>query len=145
MILDELVPGDDFPVEPAKRDQRLVNLLIDIVILVLGFFMLVQFLPYVFAPFSLFFSSPIGLLVFIVLFIFLYYALCEGMFGKTLGKMVTRTKVVNESGLPASGQQVFVRTICRFIPVDPFTFFTKDARGWHDKLSKTKVVKDTYR
>jgi len=36
------------------------------------------------------------------------------------------------------------RTLCRYIPFEPFSFLGNKPIGWHDSLSKTLVVKDTY-
>jgi hypothetical protein len=33
---------------------------------------------------------------------------------------------------------ILLRTLCRFIPFEPFSFFGE--RGWHDGLSDTLVV-----
>jgi len=73
---------------------------------------------------------------------FAYYFLLEASFGRTLGKFVTRTKVVNEQGLKPSFPQIFARTACRYIPFEPFSiFFSDEHRCWHDSLSKTYVVR----
>ncbi|MCC9609039.1 RDD family protein [Blastopirellula sp. JC732] len=86
------------------------------------------------------FDSP--LMFFFGLFInFSYYFLMEGLFGRTLGKLASGTKVVNEQGFPPSWGQVLGRTACRFIPFEPFSFFgDAPPRGWHDKIPKTYVV-----
>ncbi|PCJ96104.1 MAG: hypothetical protein COA50_07955 [Flavobacteriaceae bacterium] len=71
-----------------------------------------------------------------------YYAFMELRFQKTLGKFVTKTKVVKMDGsLPDNGD-ILARTFCRLIPFDRLSFlFVKN--GIHDFLSKTKVIKDT--
>lgn len=70
-----------------------------------------------------------------------YYVPLEAMFGRTLGKLVTGTKVVDENGNPPTWGKAFGRTLCRFIPFEAFSFFMADARGWHDSIPKTYVVK----
>ncbi len=75
---------------------------------------------------------------FVVMFI--YYSVSETLTGRTLGKLITKTKVVNEIGLCPDFGNILLRTICRFIPFDALSFFSDDKLGWHDKLSKTKVV-----
>lgn len=69
-----------------------------------------------------------------------YYVALESMFGISLGKLVTRTKVVAESGDRASLQQIIIRSLCRFVPFEPFSFFGQ-SRGWHDRWSGTRVVR----
>lgn len=70
--------------------------------------------------------------------LFVYYAFFETLWARTPGKMVFGTRVVTEAGAPPGFGQVAKRTLCRFIPFEPFSFF--GARGWHDSLSKTRVV-----
>ena len=70
-----------------------------------------------------------------------YYALMEIKFQKTIGKFVTKTKVVKVNGEKPTSSDIFSRTLCRLIPFDKVSFlFMKN--GFHDILSKTKVVKD---
>lgn len=73
--------------------------------------------------------------------LFAYYFLFEATTGRTIGKLVTGTRVVNEEGGKASFGQVAGRTICRLIPFEVFSFFGTPCRGWHDKIPKTYVVK----
>jgi uncharacterized RDD family membrane protein YckC len=76
-----------------------------------------------------------GLLIMIV-----YYVLLEGLTGRTLGKLITGTKVVNERGEPPSFAQTLGRTFSRFIPFEAFSFLGDDGRGWHDSVPGTYVV-----
>ena len=74
-----------------------------------------------------------------------YYVIMEATTGKTIGKMVTKTRVVNASGGKASFGQVFGRTLCRFIPFEFISFFFGDSKrptGWHDSIPGTQVVED---
>jgi len=72
----------------------------------------------------------------------IYYCCFEVIFGRTVGKFLTGTKVVAEDGMQASAGQIFGRTLCRFIPFEAFSFFGGAGRpvGWHDSISKTRVV-----
>lgn len=65
----------------------------------------------------------------------------EGFTGKTIGKLLTGTKVVDSTGGPASIKTAFLRSLCRYIPFEPFSFLSSDARGWHDSITKTWVIK----
>lgn len=71
---------------------------------------------------------------------FCYYTILESLTGRTMAKLITRTKVVAENGEKASFDAIVLRSICRFIPFDAFSFLGDDARGWHDTLSKTRVI-----
>ena len=50
-----------------------------------------------------------------------------------IGKIITRTKVVICLGEKPHFFTIFVRTLCRIIPLDPLTFVAK-GYGWHDNL-----------
>ncbi len=70
-----------------------------------------------------------------------YYAIMEIKFQKTIGKFITKTKVVKMNGERPENSDIISRTFCRLIPFDRISFlFVKN--GIHDFLSKTKVVKD---
>ena len=85
-------------------------------------------------------ALPMTMLVNVVVFL-AYYIGMEVSAGKTVGKYVTGTQVITEDGeLPSAGT-VVIRTLCRMIPFEAFSFFGSTPRGWHDKLSKTRVVK----
>jgi hypothetical protein len=64
----------------------------------------------------------------------------EALFGRTLGKLVTRTRVVSESGAPATFWQLLMRTLYRLMPFEGFSFLATRRPGWHDRWSKTRVV-----
>lgn len=70
---------------------------------------------------------------------FMYFFVLEAFTGRTLGKILTGTKVINVHGQKPSFGQVVGRTFSRYIPFEPFSFLFGD-RGWHDSLSKTYVV-----
>ena len=51
------------------------------------------------------------------------------------------TRVVSENGTDPTFGQVAGRTLSRFIPFEPLSvLFSNTHLGWHDSLSKTKVV-----
>ena len=73
-----------------------------------------------------------------------YYAAFEAMFGVSVGKLVTGTRVVDASGRAPTAVQALVRSLCRFIPFEALSLaFSEDdrARGWHDSLARTFVVR----
>lgn len=71
----------------------------------------------------------------------LYYVILETCFGRTIGKWITGTKVVDESGNTPSLGKILGRTFCRVIPFEPFSFLGSTQRGWHDSIPKTWVVR----
>ncbi|MFC0351118.1 RDD family protein [Undibacterium danionis] len=71
--------------------------------------------------------------------LFLYFGFFEFLWGRTPGKLLFGTRVVNEEGGRVSFGQVLGRTACRFIPFEAFSFLFAE-RGWHDSISRTRVV-----
>lgn len=67
-----------------------------------------------------------------------YYIFFEGFWGRTPGKFVCGTVVVNEQGGRPSWGQIVGRTFTRFVPFEPFSMFSE--RAWHDAWPHTHVV-----
>ncbi|MGB0521959.1 MAG: RDD family protein [Flammeovirgaceae bacterium] len=84
---------------------------------------------------------------FIPLFIFLsmpiYYIIGEHKFQRTIGKLLTKSIVINEYGEALDLRQAVLRTIIRFVPFNAFSFLGSSQRGWHDTWSKTYVVSES--
>ncbi|MBJ2173991.1 RDD family protein [Aureibaculum sp. A20] len=70
----------------------------------------------------------------------IYYTVLESLSQKTIGKLITRTKVVLENGERPPFEVFVKRSLCRIIPFDPISFL--GSKGWHDSISKTYVVDD---
>ncbi len=70
----------------------------------------------------------------------IYYSFFEGFTGRSLGKFFTKTKVITEDGKKPGFGTIFIRSLCRHIPFNHFSFLNHDAIGWHDKFSKTRVI-----
>lgn len=80
------------------------------------------------------------ILIFLIFSVF-FYTLQEYFFkGRTVAKFVTKTQVVTVNGEEPTFTDYFIRSLCRFIPFDTLSFLFK-IPGWHDTLSKTRVVK----
>jgi DNA-directed RNA polymerase subunit RPC12/RpoP len=75
------------------------------------------------------------------LIIFLYYFIFESVFQRTPAKLLTRTKVVNSDGQKPTVGTIAERTLIRFVPLEAFSFLGDRVYGWHDKWSRTYVVK----
>ena len=70
----------------------------------------------------------------------LCYVLPEWLCGRTVGKLVTGTKVVSLDGERPSFLRIVLRTIVRFVPFEPLSFVFGGMTGWHDDWSRTRVV-----
>ena len=73
---------------------------------------------------------------------FTYCVCLEFLFGVTLGKLFTGTRVVAVDGSRPSLTAVIVRTLVRLLPFEPLSFLFGGGppRGWHDTMSSTRVV-----
>lgn len=69
-----------------------------------------------------------------------YYTILEYSTGRTIAKFITRTKVVTENGEKPNLKIIFIRSLCRFIPFEVFTFLGSENIGLHDRISKTRVI-----
>ncbi|PWU03168.1 MAG: hypothetical protein C5B52_03960 [Bacteroidetes bacterium] len=123
---------------PVSAGTRLLNYLIDLVVLFVIFFAIL------FGSLATSDDSALGgELMFNVSFylVFLaYYFFCEVAMGRTVGKLLTGTKVVNEIGGKPSAGQILGRTFSRIVPFEAFSFLG-NTNGWHDRWSHTTVVK----
>ena len=79
-------------------------------------------------------------LFFYILF-FLYYFILEITFKQTLGKMITKTSVVKKNGSRANFLNILMRSTWRLIPFDAISYLFGTERGFHDRLSTTKLIK----
>lgn len=129
----------------ASKGTRFGNLLIDSILVGIPISFIANYFVY-----GQFFTSPymrisidtqmqaIGLNYLILA---IYYIAMEATIGKTLGKIMTNTKVVNHQGQAPTTGQVIGRSFARFIPFEAFSFLGERGIGWHDSLTKTYVIK----
>jgi uncharacterized RDD family membrane protein YckC len=140
--LNEVSPEEEpsEALEPAPRWRRLANLLLDFVGMILTAMLFGLFLGAASATMHIdvaqYTGRPFGWTV-----VFLYYLASEALFGRTLGKLVTDTRVVTESGGRPAFWQILARSMYRFVPFEPFSLFNRQSIAWHDRWSKTRVVR----
>ena len=133
-------PEEAFTIEPAGRGRRFANYLIDMLAQVIAVIAIFFVAGMIGGEESLAWVEAVPDFAFGFLMSLAYYVPLEALTGRSLGKLITGTIVVNEEGHRPTLGQVFGRTLTRIIPFEPFSFFRADVRGWHDSLSKTYVV-----
>lgn len=71
----------------------------------------------------------------------MYYFIFEYFMGQTIGKIITKSKVISKDGEQNNFFiRILGRTLMRFIPLDILSYlFTSN--GFHDRISKTITVK----
>ena len=120
---------------PASLLQRFLHHVVDSIAMYV-FALAVGFIAY-----FLFGEIVAPILAYIAFFT--YYLIFESLFQRTLGKVLTGTKVVDLQGEKPSFLAVLGRTLARYIPFEPISFLFYGAyptKGWHDRLSRTLVV-----
>lgn len=63
---------------------------------------------------------------------FLYYFVFEALFGRTLGELITRTKVIDRQGRKPTPRVIALRTLCRLAPFEPLSACQASQTCWHD-------------
>lgn len=79
--------------------------------------------------------------MFILMIAVSYYLIFEGISNKTIGKYLTKTKIIRNDGKQPSLIHIDVRTIIRIVPLDIFSYLFS-SNGWHDRFSKTIVIEE---
>lgn len=123
----------------ANRWQRFTNRLIDGSLILYQMIRIFFYANYLNAPD--FGNEYFTLLVIETPLILFYYLLFEGAFGITAGKCLTSTITINNVGERPHFGKIILRTFCRFIPFEAFSFFKSDVIGWHDSASNTYVAR----
>lgn len=86
------------------------------------------------------YKAPIKMLRVIIVFGG-YYIPMEYFFGKTIGKYITKSKIVNRDGSRISFKSAVIRYLCRWIPFEFASLaLGHDAKAWNDYISKKLVI-----
>jgi len=71
----------------------------------------------------------------------LYMFAIEAIFkGKSLGKLITGTRAVNEDGSNVSPKAALLRGLSRAVPFNALSALGSPAYPWHDKWTNTYVI-----
>lgn len=137
-ILDSDLYQDELKFTQASKGKRFANFAIDYIIaifLIVVLFVIADFLHLNFVSTGLI-SNLFSLFLFA-----LYYIICEGSLkGKTLGKVITKTRAINKDGSRMDMNTVVKRSFSRVVPFEQFSFFGNEPTGWHDRWSDTMVI-----
>lgn len=122
----------------AGKGRRFATYLIDYLGILATLFVFGFLMALVFGQAGIDAVLAINDFVLSVIFFFFYYVFFEGIWARTPGKMMLGTVVVTLEGTKPRLRTILLRTLCRFIPFEPFSFLGE--RGWHDGLSDTLVI-----
>jgi uncharacterized RDD family membrane protein YckC len=150
-LLDALEGKSSFNVEVAMASgtKRFINMIIDYFV----FYVLLMVFVFVSAVVAgAFFpeemagafdedGSQLWIYVLIYAGYVFYYTALEAATGRTVGKLITGTRVVDENGITPDTGTIFRRSLSRLVPFEMFSFLS-NSRGWHDKWTETWVVEN---
>jgi uncharacterized RDD family membrane protein YckC len=63
--------------------------------------------------------------------------------GRSIGKLVTRTRAVNDDGTPITLRTALLRRLSRMVPFEALSALGPKTEPWHDRWTKTRVIYDT--
>ncbi len=121
--------------ESVSTGTRFVNYLLDLVV----FYALSFGSAYAFAS-VLPLENQFVAIMFSYIVYFTYFTFMEGLTGgRTIGKIITGSVAIREDASPFTWNDALVRSLSRMVPFEPFSAL--DGHPWHDRWSKTLVVK----
>lgn len=142
ILRDEQLPWEQ---QDASTGQRFANYIIDIICFYAVLFVGAMFAAAIIPGAAEFFAgmedtnSIVDRIVSLILY-GIFMALTEAIFkGRTLGKLITRTKAIRINGEPISFYDAFMRGLSRMVPFEALSGFS--GHPWHDKWTDTRVVK----
>lgn len=110
------------------KSIRLTNFLVDIFII----YIVAIIIDILLILGDIYFSSVYAVM-------FLYYLGLESYNGQTIGKLLTKTRVVNNNGTRPNFLKIFIRTVSRFFLLDAISYMFGFERGFHDQISSTTL------
>ena len=131
---------DNVKLNTVSIGNRFVHYFFDLVFMYIMMFVL----GYIIGIFRL---HSLGMLIqnhpfiFGLLCFYIYFVVCEFLWGRTIGKLFTKSVVVNENGLKPTFGKIILRSLIRFVPFEPFSVLSSTTKMWHDTWTKTIVVK----
>lgn len=139
--------ADEAQLVLASQGKRFLNLIIDRVAYFFFSWFFSSFVAglYTEALYELTGYSFILVYIINVIISLCFYALfmggVEAIFkGKSLGKLITGTKAVNENGSTISPKTALLRGLSRMVPFEVFSALGTPSYPWHDRWTRTYVI-----
>jgi uncharacterized RDD family membrane protein YckC len=140
--------ADEVFYERASTGKRLANYIIDMIVFYL-IMIVVGILVAAVWPntFDAFVNDSSGFNLLDRLFSLLLYGLFMSVVeavlkGRSVGKLITKTRAVNLDGSPITAGTAFSRGFSRAVPFCVFSAFGDPCNPWQDKWTATMVVND---
>ncbi|NML69118.1 RDD family protein [Chryseobacterium sp. RP-3-3] len=126
----------------ASKGARFANYLIDLVAFYIVFFVVLTILMLISPAFREWMANANDLIqrvIAIIFYILFSFAMETVTGGRSLGKLITGTRVIMTDGQKPSAGNYFLRNIIRgVILVDQLSFLSEN--GFHDSWSNTRVI-----
>jgi uncharacterized RDD family membrane protein YckC len=144
-LLEEL--RENLYEQPATGGQRFLNYIIDIIFFYIVVIALTTIALLVIGDDALNenssgISSLIEYLISYTIYVGLYTFFETTTKGRTIGKMVTKTRAVRIDGSILTFYDALKRSLVRIIPIDAFSALA--GSPWHDRWTDTKVIRENY-
>lgn len=110
-----------------NKGIRIINYIIDVTCIIV-----------IFSIVNLFINSYHTDFLYYSIFI-TYYFVFEFYIGQTIGKLITKTVVVDQESLKPTFKKILFRTILRLNPFDGVSYLFGLGKGAHDLISKTEL------
>ena len=138
--LKEKIKGQkEFNLKKVSSWLRLANYIIDFIASFILFIILIFIVGLFYNIDNILINHRVTYALLIIIYLG-YYIFMEHKYQKTLGKFITKTKVLTKDGRKARFSDILARTFCRLIPFDWLSYFFT-SNGLHDRLSNTTVIK----
>jgi uncharacterized RDD family membrane protein YckC len=143
---ENVLDGMDVSLIQASSGKRFANFLVDRILLyVVWTFALNKLAIKLIVSFGLYYEDRVTLILwswlFALAFDILFYAVLESLTnGKTPGKLITRTRAVNDDGSRISARTALLRSLSRAVPFEAFSALGAVSYPWHDRWTKTYVI-----
>ena len=132
--------------QPASVGQRFLNYVIDIIFFYIIVIALTAIAALTFGEFILDEGNSTGmpaLLQYVIsytIYVATYTFFETVTRGRTIGKMVTKTRAVRLDGSAISLHDALKRSLVRIIPIEAFSAL--GGNPWHDSWTDTKVIRE---
>jgi uncharacterized RDD family membrane protein YckC len=60
--------------------------------------------------------------------------------GRSIGKILTRTRAMNDDGTPITFKTALLRRLSRMVPFEAFSALGSPSAPWHDRWTNTRVI-----
>jgi uncharacterized RDD family membrane protein YckC len=126
----------------ATTVKRFANYLIDLVVSYIIAFGVTIILRFINPELLNGFDELSGRLTFLLIYGIVMFITEAMSNGRSVGKLITGTRVVNPDGSDITFQKAFIRNMVRAIPFIAFSALGKPCAPWHDLWSDTIVVEE---